>query len=213
MVQWVYEKAVRADLDEVIVATDDQRILDAVLGFGGKAVMTATNHKSGTDRCAEVAGMQQFSDFAFIVNIQGDEPGITPALINAALALLRSDENIRITTLATRIVDAARVTDPNVVKVVFDKSNRALYFSRSPLPYVRDGGPATHYSHIGLYAFRREALLEAAQLQQSQLEMAEQLEQLRWLENGLPIGVALVHHHSISIDTPADLEAFKNQAG
>ncbi len=213
MIQWVYEKCTRSTLDEVVVATDDRRILDAVKAFGGQAVMTAPTHTSGTDRCAEVAAMEPYRDFSFVVNIQGDEPGMDPALIDAALDLLRSDEKLQISTLAGRISDAAQVSNPNVVKVVFDRAQRALYFSRSPIPFVREGGSAAFYRHIGLYAFRRNILQELASLEQSSLEKAEQLEQLRWMENGIPIGVALVEHNAIAIDTPADLEAFKRQYG
>ncbi len=210
MIQWVYERARQSKLDEVVVATDDQRILDAVEHFGGKALMTADTHPSGTDRCAEVAAMEAFGAFSFVVNIQGDEPGMDPALIDAAVDLLRSDKQLQISTLASKIGDETRVADPNVVKVVFDQQHKALYFSRSPLPYVREGGQASFYRHIGLYAFRRNVLLELARLAQSALEKAEQLEQLRWLENGIPIGVAVVEHRAISIDTPADLAAFNS---
>ncbi|GAB4259826.1 MAG: 3-deoxy-manno-octulosonate cytidylyltransferase [Saprospiraceae bacterium] len=210
MIQWVYEKALQSELDEVVVATDDQRILEAVEAFGGKALMTASTHSSGTDRCAEVAAMTPFSAFSFVVNIQGDEPGIDPALINAVLEVLRSDEKLLISTLASRIQEPEQVSDPNVVKAVFDRNQKALYFSRSSVPFVRnDGATPVYYRHIGLYAFRRNALLQVAQMEQSSLERAEQLEQLRWLENGIPIGVAVVAHSSIAIDTPADLEKFK----
>lgn len=211
MIQRVYERAASSNLDKVVVATDDLRIADAVMSFGGEALITSTAHPSGTDRCAEVAALNGFEEYAFVVNIQGDEPGIDSALINAALELLRSDEQMQIATLAAEMDEAVQLADSNVVKVVFDQRQKALYFSRSQIPYVRGGGTACFYRHIGLYAFRRKALLQVARLPQGILEKAEQLEQLRWLEHGYPIGVAVVTHNAVSIDTPADLAAFLKQ--
>lgn len=214
MVQRVYEQASKSALGQVVVATDDQRIFDHVIGFGGVAVMTSSQHPSGTDRCAEVAALPQYVDFQFVVNVQGDEPFIHPGQINLALELLVKNKELPIGTLA-KVVDPASnldLTDPNMVKVVFDKNQRALYFSRWPLPFYRNLSQekwlaeGVFYKHIGLYAFRREVLLEVAKLPPSRLEVAESLEQLRWLENGYSIGVALTEFESISIDAPGDLE-------
>lgn len=214
MIQRVYEQACQSSLGEVVVATDDQRIFDHVTSFGGKVVLTSDRHPSGTDRCAEVTALPQYADFQFVVNVQGDEPFIHPGQIDLALALLVKIENLPITTLARQIAPDSQLdlTDPNMVKVVFDKNQRALYFSRWPLPFHRNIekekwlAEGQFYKHIGLYAFRREVLLEVAKLPPSRLELAESLEQLRWLENGYPVGVALTEFESISIDSPGDLE-------
>ncbi|MCC6723639.1 MAG: 3-deoxy-manno-octulosonate cytidylyltransferase [Saprospiraceae bacterium] len=214
MVQRVYEQACQSVLGQVVVATDDQRIFDHVASFGGQVVMTSDQHPSGTDRCAEVAALPQYADFQFVVNVQGDEPFLSPAQINLVLEVLASDENCPIATLAKQIAPDSKLDllNPNMVKVVFDKQHRALYFSRWPLPFhrniPREEWPANgiFYKHIGLYAFRKNVLLDVAQLPPSRLELAESLEQLRWLENGYPIGVALTETESISIDSPTDLE-------
>ncbi len=214
MIQRVYEQACQSVLERVVVATDDQRIFDHVAAFGGQVVMTSDRHPSGTDRCAEVAALPQYADCQFVVNVQGDEPFIAPAQINTALAFLVKNEDLPIATLAKQLFPNTQLDllDPNMVKVVFDKHQRALYFSRWPLPFHRNLpreewlANGIFYKHIGLYAFRRNVLLEVAQLLPSRLELAESLEQLRWLENGYPIGVALTEYESISIDSPADLE-------
>ncbi|MBK9017489.1 MAG: 3-deoxy-manno-octulosonate cytidylyltransferase [Saprospiraceae bacterium] len=218
MVRRVYEQACQSSLSAVVVATDDQRIFDHVAAFGGKVVMTSDQHPSGTDRCAEVAAMPQYAEFQWIVNVQGDEPFIQPGQIDLALDFLTKNANptgtgCAIATLAKKIDPASNLdlTDPNMVKVVFDIHQRALYFSRWPLPFHRNLPKekwlveGAFYKHIGLYAFRREVLLEVAALPPSRLELAESLEQLRWLENGYPIGVALTEFESISIDSPEDL--------
>ncbi len=214
MVRRVYEQACQSALEKVVVATDDQRIFDHVASFGGQVLMTSDRHPSGTDRCAEVAALPQYVDCQFVVNVQGDEPFIAPAQINLALELLVNNKELPIATLAKLIDPKSNLdlTDPNMVKVVFDKNLRALYFSRWPLPFHRNLerekwlSNGIFYKHIGLYAFRREVLLEVAQLPPSRLELAESLEQLRWLENGYQIGVALTENESISIDSPGDLE-------
>jgi 3-deoxy-manno-octulosonate cytidylyltransferase (CMP-KDO synthetase) len=214
MVQRVYEQAIQSSLEQVVVATDDKRIFDHVAAFGGKVVMTSDRHPSGTDRCAEVASLPQYADCQLVVNVQGDEPFIAPAQIDLALEFLVKTEALPIATLAKLIDPKSNLdlTDPNMVKVVFDKNHRALYFSRWPLPFHRNLpqekwlAEGIFYKHIGLYAFRRDVLLEVASLPPSRLELAESLEQLRWLENGYQIGVALTEFESISIDSPADLE-------
>ncbi|MBI5915604.1 MAG: 3-deoxy-manno-octulosonate cytidylyltransferase [Bacteroidetes bacterium] len=212
MVQRVYEQAAKSMLSCVVVATDDERIFDQVKSFGGAVMMTSPAHSSGTDRCAEVAALPEFADFQIVVNVQGDEPFIQPAQIDEAVAFLTQHPDCPIATLAKRIEEQTDLQNPNVVKVVFDKNHRALYFSRSPVPFLRNFPPENwlpqtgFYKHIGLYAFRREALLAVAALPPARLELAESLEQLRWLENGYPIGIALTEFENISIDSPADLE-------
>ena len=216
MVQRVFEQASKSSLGAVVVATDDQRIFDHVTSFGGLVVMTSDQHPSGTDRCAEVAAMPQYTDFQLVVNVQGDEPFIQPGQIDLALELLANNSEIPIATLALQIDPTSNLdlTDPNMVKVVFDKKHRALYFSRWPLPFYRNLlkenwlADGQFYKHIGLYAFRREVLLVVAKLPSSRLELAESLEQLRWLENGYTVGVALTEFESISIDSPEDLKKF-----
>jgi len=207
MIERVWERVLRAQsVSQVLVATDDERIRSAVQAFGGQAVMTRSDHRSGTERVAEVAATH--GDAAIIVNVQGDEPLIEPAAIDAAIDAIVSDDAVNIATLAVPISNPADIMDPNVVKTVLDFDGNALYFSRAPIPWVRDrGGPvhARHLKHLGLYAFRRAALLEFATFPQGDLERIEQLEQLRWLENGYRIRVAETEFDSISVDMPEDV--------
>lgn len=211
MVQWVYERALQATrLAQVIVATDDQRIFDCVTGFGGKAAMTRRDHPSGSDRVAEVA---QTSDADIIVNIQGDEPFIAPTAIDAGVELLTIHPQEQVGTLVRTLQHASELNDPNVVKVVLADDGHALYFSRSPIPYLRGGSdPArwpqqhSYYKHIGLYAFRRLFLLQFVGWPTGRLERAEALEQLRILERGVKIAVATTSYEAHGIDTPEDLK-------
>jgi 3-deoxy-manno-octulosonate cytidylyltransferase (CMP-KDO synthetase) len=215
MVQHVYERASRARLvSEVIIATDDERIAAAVQSFGGRVEMTAKDHETGTDRLAEVASR---IDSELIVNVQGDEPLIEPAMIDEAIAPLAADSSIRMGTLKTRIRSLHDFLSPNVVKVVTDRDGYALYFSRSPLPNFRDkwndlkdeafvSGRLLCHKHVGLYVYRREFLLEFARMAPTALELAEKLEQLRVLENGHRIRVVETAHECIGVDTPNDLE-------
>lgn len=206
LLQHVVERAGQArSLSEVVVATDDARIAEAVRAFGGKVQMTSPTHPSGTDRIAEVA-----RDLAcdLVVNIQGDEPLITPAEIDAAVAPLVADSTIPMGTLACPL-PLAQAADPNAVKVVVGANGFALYFSRAPIPYLRDGhagGPSPYLLHIGLYVYRREVLLHLAGLPPTPLEERERLEQLRALEHGIRIRVVVTEHPSIGVDTPQDLE-------
>lgn len=204
MIQHVYERARQArTLCEVIVATDDARIVEAVRGFGGKAVLTSTEHPSGTDRLAEVA---RDLDADVIVNIQGDEPLVEPAEIDMLVAPFRRQRSLMMATLATPIQEESDWLDPSVVKVVVSQSGNALYFSRQPLPYQREGFPVERLKHIGMYAYRREFLLKFTDLPRTPLEQAESLEQLRALEFGFPIRVLKTDQDAISVDTPADLQ-------
>ena len=212
MIQHVYERAAGASrASAVVVATDDSRIYEAVVAFGGKAVMTAASHASGTDRVAEAA---RDSSYDIIVNVQGDEPMIRPEIIDAAVALLEDDPAADIGTLARKITDSVMMRDPNVVKAAVAASGFALYFSRAPIPYDRDhwvtldeaGTSGALYQHIGIYSYRRGALMELSGLRPSPLEQIEKLEQLRALEHGMRIKVAITDYETIGVDTPEDLE-------
>jgi len=192
-------------------------VFQAVEKFGGQVVFTDKNHQSGTDRCAEVIKFDHFQDFDIVVNIQGDEPYIQPEQIDKAVLFLKDNLLFKIATLAKKIDDRQPLFSPNVVKVVFGKAQNALYFSRNAIPYLRDIGlgnwldSADFYKHIGLYAFRKEALTTVAQLPIGRLENLEKLEQLRWLENGFSIGVEITELETIGIDTPEDLLSIKNK--
>lgn len=208
----VLEKA-RAVSECVFVATDDRRIYDAVLDYGGNAVMTSEHHKSGTDRCFEAwekisAGTRE--SFDVIVNVQGDEPFIDPQQISDLVSCF-SDPSVDIATLARRFESAEALFDPNKVKVVFGKDGNALYFSRSPIPFCRGVerkewlACTPCFKHVGMYAYRPDILKRITSMPQGVLEKAESLEQLRWLENGFRIAVRETWHESIGIDTPEDL--------
>jgi len=207
MIQRVWERVRQAkSISGVIVATDDERIRSAVEAFGGDVAMTRADHRSGTERVAEAALAR--GDAEIIVNVQADEPLIEPSAIDAAVEALREDSEVSVATLAVPILKPADIMDPNVVKAVLDFDGNALYFSRAPIPWVRDrGGPvhAKHLKHLGLYVFRRAALLEFPTFPQGDLERIEQLEQLRWLENGYRIRVAETEHDSVSVDVPEDV--------
>lgn len=206
MVQRVYERAKQAQtVARVVVATDDQRIIDAVEAIGGEARMTRSDHRTGTERIAEVAAHEPGDIF---VNVQGDEPLIDPMAIDTAVGALLEDPPAQIATVATPIKHAADIMDPNVVKAVLDFEGNALYFSRAPIPWIRDTHQkisVKYWKHLGLYVFQKEALLEYPTLPHGELEKIEQLEQLRWLENGWKIRVAEVPHDSVSVDVPEDV--------
>lgn len=208
IIHWVYEKASASTLaNKVIVATDDKRIFDAVKSFGGDVAMTREDHQSGSDRIFEV--LEQHPEIKIAVNVQGDEPLVTPESIDESIKALLEDETADISTLIRKIENEEEIQNPNVVKVVFDNSGNALYFSRSPIPYHRNTGKADNYGHIGLYAYRREALEKITKLPQSSLELAESLEQLRALQNGMKIKTIAVDYTPVGIDTPEDVEKFK----
>lgn len=215
IVQWVYENAKKA-LTDVYVATDDDRIFQAVEAFGGKAIFTSADHQSGTDRCAEAAReLSKTRMVEIVVNIQGDEPFIHPEQIESLKTCFISPET-QIATLIKPIANAAEITNINRPKVVINKRQEAMYFSRSPIPFVR-GYPSeewmnqqTFFSHVGMYAYRFDILLELTRLPLGVLEGAESLEQLRWLENGYRIQTAQTLFENIGIDTPEDLEQARN---
>ena len=216
MIQWVYEKARRA-LNDVYVATDDERIYTAVEAFGGKAVMTSENHTTGTNRCLEalqIISRQTGSAFDVVINIQGDEPMMDPAQIDILKSCF-DDPETELATLVIPVEDASDLDNDSEVFVTFDKNMRALYFSRAVIPVVhtvprsRWMQHATFYKHIGLYAYTAAALERFASLPQSTLEKLEKLEQLRWLENGGTIKIGITEHQSIPVDTPEDLERIR----
>jgi len=206
-------------IDQVLVATDDQRVSDVVTSYGGEARLTSPYHPSGTDRVAEVAATL---DAEVIVNVQGDEPLIEPETIEAALAPVLRDESILISTTSEPMAEPSEVFDPNVVKVVTDRRGFALYFSRLPIPYLRRDRAMQevlqsqpewlpfYRKHTGLYVYRRECLLQLMQLEPSPLEQLEKLEQLRALEHGIPIRVMPVNRRSIGVDTLADLQRVRD---
>ena len=211
MIEHVYRRSELArSLAEVWVATDYQRIHDAVVSFGGRVVMTCADHPSGTDRIAEAAAGL---DADIVVNVQGDEPLLDPAEIDAVVAPFSGDPELVMTTAAVPIVDPRDVLDPGVVKVVLDRRGYALYFSRLPIPMYRAGEAGKHLKHLGLYAYRKGFLLRYASLEPTPLERAERLEQLRALENGYRILVAITEHDAVSVDTPEDLERVRELFG
>jgi 3-deoxy-manno-octulosonate cytidylyltransferase (CMP-KDO synthetase) len=213
MVMRVYEQALKA-VENVFVATDDERIADLVRSFGGNVVMTSADHPSGTDRCAEAVRKTEeltgiYSDV--VLNIQGDEPFIRPEQINLLKSCF-SDGEADIATLIRKLESGEDINNPNQPKVITDLKGNAIYFSRTTIPFIRDAEPGSwstrhaYYKHIGIYAYRRKVLDQITRLPQSSLEKAEALEQLRWIENGFKIRTAITDWESIGIDTPEDLE-------
>ncbi len=216
LVQWVYERAVRSLATEVLIATDDLLIVSAAHSFGAESVMTSSTHASGTDRIAEVARIRGWPEDDIVVNVQGDEPLIPPALIDQVAEVLEANEQAHVATLATPVLSLHEFLDPNAVKVVTDAAGRALYFSRAPIPWNRDGAPSGMGSqrsfagarrHVGIYAYRVGALVRLAALPPSTLEVSEKLEQLRALESGFEIRVAeTLERPGPDVNTAADFE-------
>ncbi|HQV01571.1 MAG TPA: 3-deoxy-manno-octulosonate cytidylyltransferase [Bacteroidia bacterium] len=203
MIERVYKQAILSNaLYQVIVATDDSRIYECVVGFGGKAMLTSALHNSGTDRCAEVA--LHYNQFDIVVNIQGDEPYIDPQQIDDVCKCFENPE-VQIATLIKPILNQEEVNNANVVKCVVSNSYKALYFSRSVIPFQRQG-QASYFKHIGIYAYQNNVLQALAQLPASALEQTEALEQLRWIQNDYYIQTAVTTIETIAIDTPADLK-------
>ena len=207
MIQHVYERCLKTKLlSEVLVATDDKRIFDTVINFGGNVVMTSKKHKSGTDRIGEAVKNIKCD---IVVNIQGDEPMIASNNIDKAIKPLIQDKNINVSTLCIKISDKKEISNPNVVKVVLDSNSNALYFSRSVIPYNRDNTKAAHHKHIGLYVYRKDYLMKLIKMKPSKLELTEKLEQLRVLESGEKIKVIETKIDSHSVDTHADLRKIR----
>lgn len=210
MIQRVYEQAEKcSQLSEVVVATDDERIFEHVLGFGGKAVMTSSAHQSGTDRCAEVA--EKHPEYDVIINIQGDEPYIDPEQISKLIGCF-NDADTQLATLIKKVANEQELHNTSSPKVIVNKNSEAIYFSRSPLPHIRGQEPQnwlqhfTYFKHIGIYGYRADILKQITKLPVSPLEKAESLEQLRWVENGYKIKVAETEIETVAIDTPDDLK-------
>jgi 3-deoxy-manno-octulosonate cytidylyltransferase (CMP-KDO synthetase) len=207
MIQHVVERVRQAEqVNRVVVATDEDAIKKAVEAFGGEAILTRHDHRTGTDRVAEVAAHVAAEIY---VNVQGDEPLVDPGTIDALVATMGEDPAAQIATPCSAIARPNDIMDPNIVKVVRDFDGNALYFSRAPIPWVRDTNQTAvvqHWKHLGLYAFRRDALLEFPTLPPGELERVEQLEQLRWIENGFHIAVVETDYDAVSVDVPADVE-------
>ncbi|MBB5437363.1 3-deoxy-manno-octulosonate cytidylyltransferase (CMP-KDO synthetase) [Pedobacter sp. AK017] len=210
MIQRVYEQALKAvSLTKVVVATDDERIAEAVNNFGAEFVMTRDDHQSGTDRCAEVS--QHFPDFDIVINIQGDEPFINPKQIDLLVSCFEHG-NVKLATLIKEIHTEEELLNTNIPKVVINSRQEAIYFSRHTIPYIRNAEKNKwldvhqFYKHIGIYGYTTPTLLEITRLQPSSLEMAESLEQLRWVENGYTIQTRITAIETIAIDTPEDLD-------
>lgn len=209
IIQWVYEKAQMAKLaDIIIVATDDERIFNAVKAFGGNVEMTSTEHKCGSDRIKEV--VMRHPEISYIVNLQGDEPLIKSESIDEVIKNIKEVDNVDISTLIRILHDENEIQNSNLVKCVIDNFGYALYFSRSKIPFERNIGQAVFYGHLGIYGYKRNALIKMTELPQSSYEQAESLEQLRALQNGMRIKTAIVDFVPVGIDTAEDLEKFKN---
>ena len=207
IIQWVYEKAQQTKLaDIIIVATDDERIYDAVKSFGGNVEMTSSEHKCGSDRIKEV--VMRHPEISYIVNLQGDEPLIKPESIDEVIKNVKDDKDTDISTLIRKIT-SKEAENPNLVKCVIDNSGFAMYFSRSKIPFERNADKADFYGHLGIYGYKREALIKMTELPQSSYEQAESLEQLRALQNGMKIKTSIVDFVPVGIDTAEDLEKFK----
>lgn len=211
IIQWVYEKAKSVkSADVVIVATDDERIFDAVKAFGGEVEMTSAEHKCGSDRIKEVA--DRHADFEYIINLQGDEPMIKQEMIESVIDGVKN-HNADISTLIRPIEDKNEVENPNLVKCVIDNNGFALYFSRSKIPFERKENPAPFYGHIGIYAYTRKALTTMTTSSQTPLEISESLEQLRALQMGMRIKTSIINEKPVGIDTIEDFENFKKIVG
>ncbi len=217
MIQHVYERAKSVSLlSRVVVATDDERIRDCVLSFGGEAVMTRSDHVSGTDRLAEAATVLEIPEQDVVVNIQGDQPLFPPEVIEQVATPLLEDPALPMSTLIYKIIREEEIQDPNHVKTVFDRNGRALYFSRSPIPFQRNPDeeiPPTYYKHLGFYAYRKGFLLTFVGLPEGEWERYEKLEQLRALEYGYAIKVVLTEHDSVEVDTPKDAQRVEEIIG
>jgi 3-deoxy-manno-octulosonate cytidylyltransferase (CMP-KDO synthetase) len=207
MIQHVFEGASKArNTSKILIATEDERIKTVVEKAGGEAILTRADHRTGTDRVAEVAAHVAADIY---INVQGDEPLIDAATIDAVAAAMLEDESVQLCTPCSAITQKSDIMDPNVVKVVLDFDGNGLYFSRAPIPWVRDTGgsvAARHLKHIGIYGYRRDTLLEFPTLPPGELERLEQLEQLRWLENGFHMRVVETEYDPVSVDVPADVE-------
>lgn len=206
LLQHVWERCQRAKgIEEVVVATDDMRIAEAAFAFGAEVALTSAKHRSGTDRCAEVA--KRMRGITHVINVQGDEPVIDPALVSKLAKTLVGEKGIEMITAANVFAEGDDISNPNAVKVVLDRAGNGLYFSRSPIPFIRDTHVIPFYRHQGIYGYSTKFLLQFVKWKPGKLEQSEQLEQLRALENGAKIRVVITKHSSIGVDTPADVAA------
>ena len=204
MIEWVYKRTKLSNLDEVVVATDDERIYKEVERFGGKAILTSKEHENGTSRIAEVC--TKYEDYDVIVNVQGDEPLIEPEMINSIINSFKEDDTISMSTLKYKIDTMEEIENPNYVKVITDKKGYALYFSRSVIPYPRKLDIQNYYKHVGIYGYKRDFVVEYAKMEPTPLELSESLEQLRALENGYRIKVMETPYKIRGVDTQEELE-------
>lgn len=204
MIEWVYKRTKLSNLDEVVVATDDERIYKEVERFGGKAILTSKEHENGTSRIAEVC--TKYEDYDVIVNVQGDEPLIEPEMINSIINSFKEDDTISMSTLKYKIDTMEEIENPNYVKVITDKKGYALYFSRSVIPYPRKLDIQNYYKHVGIYGYKRDFVVEYAKMEPTPLELSESLEQLRALENGYRIKIMETPYKIIGVDTQEELE-------
>ena len=204
MIEWVYKRTKLSNLDEVVVATDDERIYKEVERFGGKAILTSKEHENGTSRIAEVC--TKYEDYDVIVNVQGDEPLIEPEMINSIINSFKEDDTISMSTLKYKIDSIEEIENLNYVKVITDKKGYALYFSRSVIPYPRKLDIQNYYKHVGIYGYKRDFVVEYAKMEPTPLELSESLEQLRALENGYRIKVMETPYKIIGVDTQEELE-------
>lgn len=204
MVEWVYKRALKSKLDKVVIATDDERIMNEVKSFGGNAILTRVDHLNGTSRIAEVC--ETYTDYDVIVNIQGDEPLIEPDMINVIIDSFIEDNTIPMSTLKYKLTDMEEIENPNAVKVITDKNGFAIYFSRSVIPYPRKLDIDNYYKHVGIYGYKRDFVMEYAKMPSTPLELSESLEQLRVLENGYKIKVIETPYKIIGVDTQEELD-------
>ncbi|MGL4945571.1 MAG: 3-deoxy-manno-octulosonate cytidylyltransferase [Fusobacteriaceae bacterium] len=204
MIEWVYKRALKSKLDRVVVATDDVRIYDEVIKFGGDAVLTSEAHTNGTSRIAEVC--EKIGGYEVIINIQGDEPLIEPDMINSLIDAFIKESELVMGTLKHRINTMEEIENPNVVKVVTDRKDYAIYFSRSIIPYPRELNMGNYFKHVGIYGYKSEFVKAYAEMESTPLEKSESLEQLRVLENGYRIKVIETPHAIVGVDTQEDLE-------
>ena len=204
MIELVYKRAKKSNLDALVVATDDERIYNEVLRFGGEAVMTRADHQNGTSRIAEVC--EKIKDYDVVINIQGDEPLIQVEMINSLIETFKETPDLIMGTLKHKLKDKEEIENPNNVKVVTDKNDYAIYFSRSIIPYPRKNENLSYYKHIGIYGYKKEFVIKYSKMASTPLEEAESLEQLRVLENGYKIKVLETKHSLIGVDTPENLQ-------
>ena len=204
MIEWVYKRAIKSNLDRVVIATDSKEVFDEVLSFGGDVIMTDANHLNGTSRIAEVC--QKITDYDVVINIQGDEPLIEPDMINSLIDIFKEENDLKMATLKHKLKKKEDIENPNFVKVITDKKDYAIYFSRSVIPYPRNENLDIYFKHVGIYGYKREFVLEYSKLESTPLENSESLEQLRVLENGYKIKVLETPYEIIGVDTAEELE-------